>query len=179
MSEIKQLDTKIVYQNRWMTVREDRVKRPSGAEGIYGVVEKPDFVVIIPYEKGMVFLVEQYRYAVQKRFWEFPQGSWELKPDTAPEQLATAELKEETGLTADKMHYVGYQYQGYGYANQGYHIFLATGLTQGKKELDAEEEGLISEKFKIREFEQMIIDGKILDATTTCAYALAKMKELI
>ena len=40
MSDIKQLDSKVVYQNKWMTVREDKILRPSGAEGIYGVVDK-------------------------------------------------------------------------------------------------------------------------------------------
>ena len=52
MSEIKLLNSRIVYQNRWMKVREDQIKRRSGAEGIYGVVDKPHFVVIVLYENG-------------------------------------------------------------------------------------------------------------------------------
>lgn len=32
MADIKQLDSKVVYQNKWMTVREDKIQRPSGAE---------------------------------------------------------------------------------------------------------------------------------------------------
>lgn len=47
-SEIRALTTRVVYANRWMTVREDGVRRADGSEGIYGVVEKPDFAVIIP-----------------------------------------------------------------------------------------------------------------------------------
>jgi ADP-ribose pyrophosphatase len=62
MSEIKTLESKVVYENKWMRVKEDRIRRASGAEGIFGVVEKPDFVVIIPISNGCVHLVEQYRY---------------------------------------------------------------------------------------------------------------------
>lgn len=179
MSEIKQLSTKVVYHNNWMTVREDQVVRPSGAEGIYGVVDKPHFVVIVPYENGNVHLVEQYRYPVNQRFWEFPQGSWEEESSKEPLQVAQGELKEETGLIAGQMTYVGFQYQGYGYSSQGYHIYLATGLTRGKRELEAEEEDLVSSEFTLEEFEMMLVNGQIKDATTTCAYSLVKLKQLI
>jgi len=179
MSEIEQLNSRIVYQNRWMTVREDQIKRRSGIEGIYGVVDKPHFVVIIPHENGKVHLVQQYRYPVQERFWEFPQGSWEQEPKKKPEQVAIGELKEETGLIADEMIYVGFQYQGYGYSNQGYHIYFATGLTKEEKELEDEEEDLVASEFTVQEFEKMLLTGEIKDATTTCAYALARMKGLI
>jgi len=179
MPEIKQINTKVVYQNKWMTVREDEIERLSGARGVYGVVDKPHFVVIVPFQDGKVHLVEQFRYPVQERFWEFPQGSWEEQPDTNPEQVAIGELKEETGIIADQMTYVGFQYQGYGYSSQGYHIYFATGLTQTKMKLDAEEEDLITSEFSINDFETMLKNGKIKDATTTCAYSLTKMKGLL
>ncbi len=85
---IKQLDSKIVYQNKWMTVREDKIERPSGAQGIYGVVDKPDCAVIIAIDKGQVHLVQQYRYTVQQRCWELPQGAWENNPDADHLSLA-------------------------------------------------------------------------------------------
>jgi len=49
--------------------------RRDGSEGIYGIVEKPDFVVIVPLENdSRIHLVQQYRYPVRARYWEFPQG---------------------------------------------------------------------------------------------------------
>ncbi|AOW20444.1 NUDIX domain-containing protein [Urechidicola croceus] len=179
MTEIKQLATKIVYQNKWMTVREDKIEFPSGQQSIYGVVEKPDFVVIVAIEDGFVHLVEQYRYTVKQRLWEFPQGSWEAKEDIDPLDVAKGELQEETGLTAEEMIYAGSQYLAYGFSSQKYHVFLAKGLTKGTQNLDPEEEGLITSKFGIEEFEQMIINGTIKDATTLCAYSLLKLKRLI
>jgi len=179
MSEIKTLESKIVYQNKWMLVREDKIARPSGAEGIFGVVEKPDFVVIIPVAGNDIYLVEQYRYPVQARYWELPQGSWEENTDADPLDVAIGELREETGLIAQKMIYVGHQYLAYGYSNQGYHIYIATDFDQQTTSLDAEEEGLVSKKFTLAAFEKMIKSGIIKDASTVNAYNLAKMKGLI
>jgi 8-oxo-dGTP pyrophosphatase MutT (NUDIX family) len=179
MDEIKQLDSKIVYQNRWMSVREDRIVRPSGAEGVYGVVDKPDFVVIIPVQDGHIHIVEQYRYPVGKRFWELPQGSWEHDHDADPAEIAAGELREETGLTADTLTYVGHEYLAYGYSSQGYHIYFATDLEQGARSLDPEEEGLITRRVTIEEFEAMICSGEIKNATSINAYCVAKLKGMI
>jgi len=48
MKEIETLESRVVYQNKWMSVREDKIRRASGVEGIFGVVDKADFVVILP-----------------------------------------------------------------------------------------------------------------------------------
>jgi len=52
LKELETLASRIVYENRWMRVREDKIRRPSGAEGIFGVVDKPDFVVILAIEEN-------------------------------------------------------------------------------------------------------------------------------
>ncbi len=179
MSEIITLSSKLVYQNKWMRVREDSIQRPSGSQGIFGVVEKPDFVVVIPISQGQIHLVEQFRYPVKARFWELPQGAWEQNPDADPALLAAGELREETGLVAGTMTYVGHQYLAYGFSNQGYHIFLAQDLQQQARALDEEEEGLITRAFSLNEFEQMIIESTIKDATSINAYNLARMKGFI
>ncbi|MFT7560662.1 MAG: ADP-ribose pyrophosphatase [Flavobacteriales bacterium] len=68
MPEIKQLESKIVYQNKWMSIREDKILRPSGAQGTYSVLDKKDFVVIVPIHDNHIYLVEQYRYPVNGRY---------------------------------------------------------------------------------------------------------------
>ncbi|BFM21152.1 NUDIX domain-containing protein [Gilvimarinus japonicus] len=169
-AKIVQLSSKEVYKNQWLRVREDRVRRPSGAEGIYGVVEKPDFAVIAAIEDDHIYLVQQYRYTVGGRFWEMPQGAWEQNPDADPALLAAGELREETGLVADKLTQLGYQYLAYGFCDQGYHIYLAEHLSQQERKLDAEEEDLIVKRFSLVDMRQMILDGEIRDATTVNAY---------
>ncbi|MCX9155356.1 NUDIX hydrolase [Niveibacterium sp. 24ML] len=175
-AEIECLASEVVYRNRWLRVREDRIRRPSGAEGIYGVVEKPDFVVIAPIENGMIYLVQQYRYPVAGRFWELPQGAWEDSPDAAPERLAAGELREETGLVASSIRNAGHLYLAYGFCNQGYHVFLASGLSHVGEQRDAEEEDLIARAFPLGTVDAMITKGEIKDATTVAALGLLRLK---
>ncbi|CAE6931828.1 COG0494 NTP pyrophosphohydrolases including oxidative damage repair enzymes [Vibrio sp. B1FLJ16] len=179
MQDIKQLDSKVVYQNKWMTVREDKILRRSGAEGIYGVVDKPDCAVIIAIDNGMIHLVQQYRYTIGQRCWELPQGAWESNPDSDPLELATGELREETGMLAASMEYVGPQFIAYGFLNQTCHVYFASNLTEVGNQLDSEEEDLITQAFKVDEFEQMLINGTIKDSVTIAAYGLAKLKGLV
>lgn len=179
MSEIELLGSEVVYQNRWMTVREDRIRRQTGSEGIYGVVEKQDFVAILPIDEGVIHLVEQYRYPVKQRYWEIPQGSWESDPEADPSIVAMGELREETGLLANRMTYIGHTYQAYGYSNQGCHIYLASDFSESVQDLDDEEQGLITQSVSLAEFEAMIINSLIKDITTINAYGLAKLKGLL
>ena len=70
--EIETIGSRVVYRNSWMTVREDAIRRRDGSGGIYGVIDKPDFVVVVPlHADGSLQLVQQYRYPVGVRCWEF------------------------------------------------------------------------------------------------------------
>jgi 8-oxo-dGDP phosphatase len=67
---IERVSSRIVYQNPWMQLREDVIQRPDGSQGIYSYVDKPDFALIIPVERGGFHLVNQYRYPVSHRSWD-------------------------------------------------------------------------------------------------------------
>ena len=138
--DVSTLRKRLVYENRWMRVREDEVMRRDGSRGVYGVVEKPDFVTIAAVEAGQLHLVQQYRYPVQDRYWELPQGSWEQAPGSDPLHVARAELREETGIDAAEMIYAGHLFLAYGYSTQGYHIYLAQGLRSGEAQRERTEQ---------------------------------------
>jgi 8-oxo-dGTP pyrophosphatase MutT (NUDIX family) len=174
---IETISSKEVYRNRWMTVREDAIRRQDGSSGIYGVVHKPDFALIIPYENGAVYLVEQYRYPVKGRYLEFPQGTWEDQQDAAPESVAIGELQEETGLVAGRMTYLGHLFSAPGYSTQGMHVFLAEQLTPGAQHLSPEESDLVVTRVTIEDFEALVLEGRIKDASTLSAYSLLRMKK--
>jgi ADP-ribose pyrophosphatase len=172
---IRTTDSRVVYRNRWMTVREDTIERADGSQGIYSVIQKPDYALVIPVEDSHLYLVEQYRYPVGARFLEFPQGTWEQNPSAEPIEVARGELQEETGLVAEHMDYVGRLFIAYGISNQAFHIFRASGLRQGKPSLEAEEQDLLVKRVPVNEFEDLIRRGEIKDAGTISAWYLAQL----
>lgn len=171
---ITTLDSREVYRNHWMRVREDRILRSNGAEGIYGVVDKDESAIILPVEGDRIWLVEQYRYAIGERALELPQGGWETAIEN-PEELARGELKEELGLDAATMTPLGMLWIAYGFCKQKQFVYLATGLKETQKDPDVEEHDLVVRSFTIAEFEQMIVEGEIRDNCTVSAWGLYKL----
>ena len=175
LPEIIPLTTRIAYQNPWMRLREDTIRRADGTEGLYGVIERPDFVVVAALGEGCLTLVEQYRYPVGRRLWELPMGSLESKVDAPPAEVAATELREETGLVAARLEKVGAFLQGPGYCNQLGHVFLATGLRQGPAEREASELGMVAKAVPVSEMEAMIRDGRLVCAVTIAAFGLLRV----
>jgi ADP-ribose pyrophosphatase len=171
---IRTLSSREVYRNPWLTLREDRIERDNGTKGIYSVVDKDDCALILPIEGDKIYLIEQFRYTIQQRALEFPQGGWEA-PDVNPEKLARGELREETGLMAASMTYLGTMWIAYGFTKQKQHVFLANGLTHAQTDPDPEEHDLILHSFTITEFERMLLDGTIQDVSTLGAWGLYKV----
>jgi len=171
---IRTLSSREVYRNRWMVLREDQILRSNGQKGIYSVAEKDDAAIILPIDDGRVWLVEQFRYTIQQRALELPQGSWE-QVSASPEELARGELREETGLHAAQMISLGTLWIAYGFTRQKQHVFLATGLSQKETDRDAEEHDLVVHSVTIAEFEQMMCEGTIADASTVAAWGLYLM----
>lgn len=171
--------SRVVYENRWIRLREDAIVRPDGVPGIYSVVERADFAAIVAVEAGQIYLVEQFRYPVGGRYWELPQGAWEDDPSKSPEEVARGELREETGLVAGQMQQVGSLFIAYGLCTQRCNVFLATALTQHGQQLDAEEAGMVCRAFPLTEFEEMLREGVIQDGTTMAVFGLLRLKGLI
>ena len=168
---IRQLSSRVVYRNPWMTVREDEIERDNGARGIYGVVEKFDSAIVLAIDGAHIYLVEQYRYPLGVKSLEFPQGSLE-KNGVDPAEIAREELQAETGLVAAKLEYLGEIYIACGYANQKTYAFAATGLTQAARQPDAEEHDLAVHKASLAELQRLIRDNVIKDAQTLAAWGL-------
>lgn len=178
-AEITTLSSRIAYENRWLRVREDIIRRADGAEGLYGVVERSAFVIVVALQDGGITLVEQYRYPVQRRLWELPMGLWEHAPGTDPRVLAAAELREETGLVARSLVFAGSLFQGPGYCNQEGHVFLATDLVQGEHAREATEQGMICRAFPLAAVEAMVREGGLVDGMSLAALGLLRFKAML
>ncbi|HYI35242.1 MAG TPA: NUDIX hydrolase [Thermoleophilaceae bacterium] len=167
--------SEVVYENRWMRVREDRLERADGSPGLYSVVEKRPAAVILPlHDDDTVTLVEQYRHPVGARSWELPQGALDGVDVSDSEQIARTELAEETGLRAADLRHLSRLYFAAGISSQYFDAWLATGLTEGEQALEAEEEGLRVGRFPLAEVERMAREGEIIDAATVAVLGLLR-----
>lgn len=161
-----------MYRNSWLTIREDDIRRPDGSPGIYAVVDKPTYALVIPKDGERFHLVEQFRYPLGLRRWEFPQGTAPDRADLDGTELAARELREETGLRADSLTELGLLDVAPGMSSQRGRVFLATGITEGPHDREHEEQDMRSAWFARSEVEQMIRDGVITDAQSIAAWTL-------
>jgi len=163
--------TKIVYDNPWITVEHDEVTTPSGTAGIYGSVKfKNKAIGIIPIDKDLnTWLVGQYRYPLKEYSWEIPMGGGPVDQDII--ESAKLELKEETGLTANKWTRLMRIHTSNSVTNEEGFIFLAEELELGETEFD-ETEDLQIKKLAFGDVLDMVIDGRITDSISVAGILL-------
>ena len=174
---IRRLSSRLVYENAWLSFREDRVQRMDGSQGIYSVVDRPDAAMVIAVDGDGFHLVDQYRYPLAGRYWEFPQGCFPGRRSGDPVELAHRELSEETGLRAGTMTRLGRLFCAQGVSGQAVDIFLATDLVPGEPDREVEEQDMRHRWFTRAEFELMISDGRIRDNSTVAGYTLLLQHE--
>ena len=163
----KTLSSEVKYRNPWMTVREDKVVRPEGTEGIYGVIEKrPGVYVIALDERDRICMVEQFRYPTQNWSWEVPAGG------TDEEDVLTAakrELWEETGFQCSEIREIGTFEALNGNSNALGHVTIARGLTQTGQHKQLED-GISAVRFvTFTEFLTMVKEEECRDGLTSMA----------
>lgn len=177
MRPITQISTREVYRNDWIVLREDRIRRADGSIGLYSVVDKPSYALIIARDGDRLRLVEQFRYPLGERRWEFPQGAAPGLADMEPLALAARELREETGLIAGQMTLLGRLDLAPGFSSQRGSVFLATDIHEGDPDREHEEQDMRSAWFTRDQVETMILAGEITDAQSVAAYAKLLLAE--
>jgi len=178
---IRRISSREVYRNKWCSVREDIIERVNDVTGeaipgLFGVMDKDPGSIVVALERiadgeEFIWLVRQFRYSAQATYFEMPQGGWEgIEVD--PEELAHAELREETGLRAESMTHLADLWIAYGAMRQLHHVFLAEGLTMGEPDRDAEEQDMMVHRVSVNEFEAMLLDGRVMDNCTAAAWGV-------
>lgn len=161
------LSSREVYENPWISLREDDVVRPDGVEGIYGVVHFKNVAIgILAVEGDFIYLVGQYRYTLQQYSWEIPEGGCPEGEDylTAAER----ELAEETGLRAEKWERMGEAHLSNSATDEYAVWFMATGLTQGERNPEGTEQ-LVVRRVPFAQALRMALTGEITDAISLLA----------
>ena len=161
------VEQQIQYEGRIIRLRVDKAQLPTGKIATREVVEHNGGVCIAALtEQQELLFVRQFRYPYQEVVLELPAG----KIDKGEEPLACGkrELTEETGASAQQYRSLGRLYPSPGYCGEVIHLFLATGLSFGRMNLD-EDEFLEVERIPLEKAVQMVLDNEVPDAKTQVA----------
>lgn len=165
--------TETIYDGKIIRVERDVAILEDGCEAIREVVRHPGGVGVVAMDdEGFIYMVRQFRYPFFKTTLEIPAG----KLDRNGEDTLVAgmrELREETGLCAEKFEYLGTFFATPGFCDEKIAVYFATGLTQGETDPD-DDEFVECEKYKLDELIEMIDKGEIQDAKSVIGILMVK-----
>lgn len=167
----KTISSESIYKGRVLDLRVDTVMGPNGPT-TREIIDHAPAVTILPYaSENEIYLIHQFRKAVDEVLIEAPAGCIEPNEDTLV--AAKRELQEETGFIANSVTKVGEMYMAPGFCNEYMTIFLATDLTKGATNFDVDET-MVLKSYSMKEIDGMIKEHKIKDAKTILAVEYLK-----
>lgn len=159
-----------IYKGRVFDIRLDIIREGDVEYKREIVVHRGSAVIVPVFEDGTVALVKQYRHAAGKYMLELPAGS--LEKDEDPKTCAHREIEEEIGYKAEGMELITEFYVSPGFLTEKMFVFLATGLTKTKQNLEIDE--LIEVKrITFPKALDLIRGGEIDDAKTIIGLTIA------
>ena len=173
----KTLKSEHIYDGKVVDLWLDNVLLPDGKEATREVINHPGGVCVLAVdENNNVLTVRQYRKATDDVMLEIPAGKLEYGEDV--EKAALRELREETGMIAGNMVYLGYFHPTPAYCREKIHMYFASQLTKTETDLD-EDEFLEASPIPFSELHKMVLSNEITDGKTVLALLKAKEMGLI
>lgn len=162
------LNSVVRYENPWLSIRHEDVVTPAGTPGIYGVVSfKNKAVGVVPIDAdGYTYLVGQYRYPLNEYSWEIPEGGSPVGTD--PLESARRELREETGLVAQRWTKIARIHTSNSATDEEGFLYIAEELEQGDHEPEDTEQ-LHVRRLPLAEAVEMVMRSEITDALSVSA----------
>ncbi len=153
-----------IYSGKVVTLNVDTVQLPNGVTVDLETIRHPGAAAVVPIkDDGTVVLIRQFRHAAGGFIYEIPAGK--LSPGEDPLHCAARELEEEVGYRASSFELLTSIFTAPGFADEVIHVYKATGLTQGRQQLDRDEVLEIVE-MPLEQAIRRIQDGTIRDGKT-------------
>ena len=163
-----QLTAQEIFHGQILHLRKDTVRLPNGGTAPRELIVHVGAVCILPVtEDGQVYVERQFRYPLGQVITEIPAGKLDSNTEDVLE-AAKRELKEETGLTADRWTELGLYYPAAAYSDEVITMYLAQGLHVGARALD-EDEFLDVELLPLEQLIRDVLEGKVPDGKTQVA----------
>lgn len=164
-----------IYENPWISVREDQVLRPDGKPGIYGLVQTKVATGVVALTENLeIVLVGQYRYATEVYTWEIVEGGAEHGED--PLQAIQRELVEEAGMISDNWELLAKDIQlSNCHSSELANLYLAKKIRVTAHSPDPAEPMEVK-MVPFKEALDMVYDGKIVDAMSIIGIQFAANK---
>lgn len=170
--EFKTISSKSLYQGKAVKLWLEEVLYPDDRLASFELVRHSGAVTILPIdEDGKIWFVRQYRHPAGQMLLELPAGT--IEPGEPHRETAAREIREEIGMAADQLDYLGGFFMAPGYSTEYMHVYLAQGLTPDPLEQD-DSEFIIVEKLPKDEVYQMAESGSIQDGKTLAILLMAQ-----
>jgi 8-oxo-dGTP pyrophosphatase MutT (NUDIX family) len=128
-----------MHRGRVVDVYTERLRYANGREYDLDLIRHPGAAAVVPVDADdRVCLVRQFRQGVQDFLWEIPAGK--LDAGEAPELCAVRELREETGVVAQRWASLGLFIPAPGIFTEIIHLYLARDLVVGIATPDSDED---------------------------------------
>ena len=162
-----------IYDGHILHVEKWQVTCPNGREAPREIVVHKGAAAVVPvFDNGDTLLVRQHRVAVDRVTLEIPAGKLDSVNED-PLDCATRELREETGLSAERMTRLTTLLTTPGFCTEKIAVYLAQGLSQGDTHPD-EDEFLGLVRLPLEEAFEMVMRGEICDGKTICGLMMAR-----
>ena len=169
------LGTQVVYAGAYLSTEQQTVLLPDGRQAIRDIVRPPDAVAIVPIDDdGRIYLVRQYRPAIQRAIYEIPAGI--IDHGERPAATARRECEEEVGLRPRRLLKLCTFYSAVGFSTGSIQLFLAQGLMAGRGCRPDATEFLQVHAIPFEQAYRWVLSHKIVDAKSIIGILWAKQR---
>jgi len=170
----RRIARRTVYRGKILTAEEWTMRLPDGRTMTREIARPPDAAAVVPVDGEHVYLIRQYRPAVQHVVYEIPAGI--IDPGESPAVTARRECAEEIGLRPRRLTRLVTYFPSVGFSTGRIHLFLAEGLTPDRHAHLDDTEALAVHRMPLRKALAMIRDNRIVDSKAIIGLLLAAQR---